>query len=129
MNWLTTRLFEQGYVTGDRVGRRVQLRSCRWCGVRTFRGLDADRAALMVVVDPVALNQAGEVWALERGRGTYLLSRDELSPRNRFNIPGKPPSGSRVVLVAHECGVPVPAWGLLDAPPVEPVDPVREVLF
>jgi len=71
--------------------------------------MDGDLAALTVTADPYPLNIAGEVAALRAGRRTYQLFRGALDPRDRWNIPGHPPTADLTVLAEHRCRDLIPA--------------------
>jgi len=86
-------------------------------------GLDADRAALPVTVTAHALTASGEAWALQLGLATYQLTGRQLYPRDRWNIPGKPPSAERTVLAAHDCDLVIPAEHRRPLPPPAPPRP------
>jgi hypothetical protein len=116
-SWLRPILEARGAWNADGVGRAARATTCRACGAFVLRGLDADRAALPVVVDPVPLNELGEFAALLAGRKTYETSgsnqRCELNPRNPDRI-GACPATARsrtIVLVEHHCGRPMAAEG------------------
>ena len=93
-------------VTG--ASRKARIRVHPRCHQPILAGLDADVAALSVAVDPYPLTPAGEVWALQSGRRTYALSRGALERRDRWSIPGRPPSPKLPVLAEHACDSPVP---------------------
>jgi hypothetical protein len=76
------------------------------CGQTILSGLDADRAAFTVEVDPQHLSDSGELLAVIFGRKTYSLNighvlrrRDQWHLRNPSNRP---------VLAEHLCGEPIP---------------------
>lgn len=98
----------QVYGSDVRLTRRAHLEIHRSCQQHTLTGLDANRCALTVRVDPYPLTAIGEVEALRAGRHTYLLDHGELHPRTAWNIPGNPPSATRTVLAEHDC-TPMPA--------------------
>jgi hypothetical protein len=87
-------------------------------------GLDADRASLPVTVTAHALTDTGEAWALQLGLATYQLTGRQLYPRDRWNIPGKPPSADRTVLAAHDCDLNIPAEHRRPPPPPTPPRPI-----
>jgi hypothetical protein len=96
---------------------RVRIHPCH---APILAGLDGDACALPVMVDPYPLTPAGEVWALTAGRVTYHLLRGALDPRNRWSIPGHPPTADRPVLAAHRCSEPVPPEHRLPPVPAAP---------
>lgn len=113
---------------GERARPRTS-RSCSLtkhsCGMPVLTGLDADRAALTVTVDPYPLTPLGEVQALRAHRPTYLLTARQLDRRDRWNIPGRPPTHARTVLATHDCtGIP-DTWRLPPPPPAPPRPEVR----
>lgn len=87
------------------------------CGVQVLTGLDGDAAALAVVVDEAPLSPAGEVAALTDGRRTYQLHRGALDRRDRWNIPGHPPTLDLTVHAEHRCGEVIHRAWLLEIPP------------
>lgn len=87
------------------------------CGATVITGLTADRCALVVMVDAAPLNHLGEVGALSDHRRTYQLRGQHLQPRDRWNIPGHPPSHALPVHAEHACGKPPPDAWLLPPPP------------
>ena len=98
-----------------RIGRNPIPAPCRKCRRIVLTAWDADMCAILVHLEPHALTPHGEVWALRDGRRTYNLTRTGIDRRDRWNIPGKPPSIDRVVLASHECSSPgVPPEHRLD---------------
>lgn len=101
------------------------------CGATVITGLTGDRCALVVTVDADPLNTIGEVGALSDGRATYQLDTRYLTPRDRWNIPGQPPSHALPVHATHACGKPLLDIWLL--PPLLPPAPAilnqMETLF
>lgn len=89
--------------------RTVHIHVCPTCQTAVLSGLDGDRAALPITVTAHALTATGEAWALTNGLPTYELIGRQLYPRDRWNIPGKPPSAGRTVLAAHDCDLTIPA--------------------
>lgn len=79
------------------------------CGATVLTGLDNDLAALVARVDPEPLTALGEVQALTAGRTTYALRGQALDRRDRWSIPGHPPSHALPVHAEHRCGEPLPA--------------------
>lgn len=90
------------------IRRTIHIRVCAYCQTAILTGLDADVAALTANVTATALTASGEVWALTNGLWTYELTARRLYRRDRWNIPGKPPSASRTVLADHDCDLPIP---------------------
>lgn len=123
--WLQPILDAKGVTNADGVSRAARARHCRRCGRTTLRGLDADRAAIAVTVDPTPINTLGEFLAISAGRITYDLEwrggRYELSPREPAHIQAAPARlrARRQVVVSHSCGSVMPAEGLLDIIEVE----------
>lgn len=99
--------------------RRATLQKHR-CGQHILVGLDADRAAITAQLDPYPLTPAGEVWALVNGRRTWQLNGTHLQPRDRWNIPGKPPNATRTVLTWHHCNDPIPTQHRAAPRPTKP---------
>ena len=100
--------------------RQIHISVCPTCQTAIITGLDADRAALPVTVTAHALTASGEAWALQLGLATYQLTGRQLYPRDRWNIPGKPPSADRTVLAAHDCDLTIPAEHRRPSPPTPP---------
>ncbi|MCF8528047.1 MAG: hypothetical protein K9G80_11145 [Candidatus Nanopelagicales bacterium] len=86
------------------------------CGSAVLTGLDGDLAALAVTVDAALLSAVGEVQALTLRRRTYQHYRGALDRRDRWNVPGHPPSLGLPVHVEHRCTEPPPADWLLPIP-------------
>ena len=107
------------------VTRRAVVR-VHSCHSPVLAGLDADRAALAVAVDPYGLTMAGEVWALRRDRPTYLLHAGRLERRDRWSIAGTP-AGIAVVMAEHRCGLPPPPE--MRTPPAPPVRQLEQVAW
>lgn len=98
---------------------------CQRCWTYTLTGLDADRCALVAVVDNSPLTRTGELLAVLAGRQVY--SRDlagALDRRDRFALrsPSRDP-----VHASHDCATPLPASWL--APPPPPPAPRPEMEF
>lgn len=96
------------------------------CGGEVLRGLDSAVAALTATVDPYPLSPLGEVEALRDGRRTYYLHWGALEPRDRYTIPGHPPSHALLVLAAHRCDQPIPETWIKPPAPAAPRQPVEE---
>jgi len=90
------------------MNRHAQPVRCR-CGQPLLVGLDGDLAALVARVDPEPLTALGEVQALTARRATYALRGQALDRRDRWSIPGHPPSHALPVHAEHRCGQPLPA--------------------
>lgn len=109
--WLQTHLENTGRWDADGVRRAVTARLCKTCRARVLTGLDDDRCAGAVTVDPTPTDPTGEALALLTGRHTYDLTRRgdryELDPRLpatiRLHPPGSRPSD---VLAQHRCHAP-----------------------
>lgn len=93
-------------------GRAARAGTCRSCGAKVLRGLDADVCAMTATVDPDPISPQGEALARLADRRTYDLrpsgNRWELNVRDRWHIRGRPagqPAGLRFdVLAEHRCG-------------------------
>lgn len=97
-------LVDLGRLDADGVTRRARLTRCRRCGAMVFAGLDHDKVALAVRVDPTPLSPVGELSALLTGRVTYELSRGDgyrIDERRAGHI-GKPTKAD--VVAEHACG-------------------------
>jgi hypothetical protein len=92
-------------------------------------GLDADSAALPVIVTAHALTDTGEAWALQLGLATYQLTGRRLYPRDRWNIPGKPPGAGRTILATHDCDLTIPAEHRRPSPPDRGVPTITGIGF
>lgn len=115
--WLESLLIDKGVLTAQGLSRKAKVVIHRDCGLPTVAGFDADRCALDAWCDPAQLTADGEAWALLDGRATYELRVDRLERRDRWTIPGRPPSHELPVLAAHRCHAPIPAaWRLPPAP-------------
>jgi len=99
------------------VNRKPQIR-VHPCHQPILAGLDANRCALSVAVDPYPLTPMGEVWALQSGRRTYALLWGALERRDAWTIPGHPPSPGLPVMAEHVCESPIPMEHR--APPTPP---------
>lgn len=110
--WLQRHLEDRGLWDTDGVGRAARARRCRTCRSYVLAGLDADRCALPVAVDPDPLSRLGEAAALIAGRTTYSLrfrsGRLELDDRSQYEIRGDAgrEAPRRDVLAGHVCGQP-----------------------
>lgn len=102
------------------LSRTPQTKTCRTCGQTVITALDADRAAITATLDPYPLTAAGEVWALQHQRPTYLHTPTEITRRDRWNIPGRPPTTTRTVLAWHQCGQPIPTQHRRTSNPQKP---------
>lgn len=124
--WLQHHLEARGLWDIDGVTRAARARRCRTCRKYVLAGLDSDRCALPVAVDPDPLSALGEAAALIAGRATYALrfwsGRLELDHRNQYEIRAGG-DRRRDVLADHLCGQPsigaAPALGMVSrlAPP------------
>lgn len=103
-----------GVLARDGISRRAKTTFCADCHRPVVRGLDADVAALVAVVDPAPLTPVGEVLALAAGRRTYDLTwrgaRYELDPREPGHIRTRPASRKYHVTADHQCGNSLPAF-------------------
>lgn len=112
--------------------RRCQMRSaaetvCRHCWAYTLTGLDADRCALVAVVDNSPLTRTGELLAVLAGRQVYSRDiRGALDRRDRFALPT--PS-REPVHASHDCEQPLPAAWLAPPPVTVTAAPRPEVEF
>jgi hypothetical protein len=110
--WLQHHLEQAGLWDSDGTTRAARARRCRSCRDYVIVGLDADRCALPVAVDPDPLTELGEAAALIAGRRTFALSyrtgRLELDLRTTYEIRSvrQRDSGRVDVLAEHVCGCP-----------------------
>ena len=101
----------------NRIGRAA--RTVRHaCGAVVLEGLDRNRCAFLVAVDPQPITAAGEVAAIRDGRGTWRIFAGTLDPRDRWNIPGHPPGDPWPVHAGHRCRDPIPPTWHAPPPPV-----------
>lgn len=106
-------LIEQGVLFADGMSRNAKFGHCRQCRTVIARGLDHDRVAMGVVVDPYPLSPLGEVAALFSSRRTYELSPhgaydyriDYRGPEEILAHPAGTARGD--VVVEHACDGPV----------------------
>jgi len=123
--WLRQHLYSLGIIDERGIGRRAHPRTCRTCKATILTGLDDDRCALTVEVDPIPLTPVGEAIAQVEGRRTYWLHRDGgrlvLDLREASQIRAWP-AGTRLgqdILRQHRCWTP-PVAAPLEAPTQHP---------
>ena len=110
--WLQQYLEDRGLWDTDGCTRAARCRCCRICREYVLIGLNADRCAFPVAVDPDPLSHLGEAAALIAERATYSLrflsGRLELDYRTHFEIRGEASRDDlRLdVLATHVCGQP-----------------------
>lgn len=107
--WLQQHLENRGLWDSDGTTRVARARRCRTCREYVLAGLDANRCALPVAVDPDPLSPRGEMVALLAGRTTFslrlLADQLELDRRSAFEI--RSGRTERLdVLGRHACGLP-----------------------
>lgn len=107
---LAQHLINAGHWDVNSVGRNARGRRCRDCGDWVLAGLDGDRCAEAVHVDPTPLSALGEAMALIAGKGTYALRREgpafRIDHRHRWAIAAKPagtPGQRYDVVASHAC--------------------------
>lgn len=117
--WLAQQLVSAGHWDVTGVGRSARGRRCRDCGEWVLAGLDGDRCAEAVHVDPTPLSALGEAVAQVGGRSTYALRREgpgfRLDHRHRWAIAANPagtPGQRYDVVAAHVCHDPGPTGPL-----------------
>lgn len=86
------------------------------CGASVISGWDADRCAVFITLDSRPLSPLGEVAALASGRRTYYVRAGRPSRRDRWSIPGHPPSLDLPVHAEHRCGEVIHRDHLLELP-------------
>lgn len=112
---LNTVLAGMDLLDPDGVGKGARPDRCPHCRAHILTGLDAERCALVARVDPHDIDTLGEYLAIRIGAPTYNLhetyspkgrKRWELNHRTLAHIesPRRTP-----VLVAHRCGITIPA--------------------
>lgn len=118
--WLAQQLINSGHWDVNAIGRNARGRRCRDCGEWVLAGLDGDRCAEAVHVDPTPLSALGEMVALVGGLGTYALRTESpafrIDHRHRWAIARTPAGspGQRYDVVAeHRCGAPEPTGPLV----------------
>lgn len=138
--WLQHHLEDRGLWDSDGVTRAARARRCRTCREYVLAGLDSDRCALPVAVDPDPLTPLGESAALLAGKSTYSLKfwsgRLELDHRGHYQIRGDV-QRMRLrhdVVARHVCGMPSigagPGLGRpTRLPGLNPAPPVAEPPF
>ena len=107
---MTSLLVGKGVLSEAGLTRRAKLTSHPPCHFPTLAGLDSDRAAIDAWCDLGELTLQGEALALLDSRRTYELHAGRLSPRDRWQIGGRPAGKSRwPVFAEHRCHDPIPA--------------------
>jgi hypothetical protein len=116
-------------IISNRIGRAA--RTVRHvCGQVVIEGLDRNRCAFLVAVEPTPLTAEGEVAAMRDGRGTWRIFHGALDPRDRWNIPGHLPGQPHPVHAEHRCHDPLPAsWRAPVAAPVTRTAPSTDCEF
>lgn len=109
-----------------RLSQTPQPTQCPTCHQPTITALDSHRAAITAKVDPYPLTPHGEVWALQHNRATYQHTPTSLTRRDRWNIPGRPPTQTRTVLTEHRCHQPIPQQHIRPAAPKPPQRPQED---
>lgn len=115
----------QQTIREQRGGRKAVYRLCGSCLVPVLEGMDADRCAWTVRVDPTPLTPLEEVLCVLADRPTYTLRIGErmiLDYRDEYGV-GKP--SAQLVVPGHLCGArfgstlprPRAAAAQADAPP------------
>lgn len=79
-----------------------KIQKCR-CGEPVLVGWSADMCAVSVTLDVYPMTAAGEVSALRQGLPTYRIKNGKLKLRDRYTIPGHPPSHHNIVVRTHHC--------------------------
>lgn len=112
---IVSHLIATGRVELDGATRRARVTSCRSCNAVVLAGLDHDKSAILVRVDPLPLAPAGELGALLTNRTTYRLTRGgegyRIDWRSSLHIRSKP-AGSLTnadVVAEHKCSAILPA--------------------
>lgn len=103
--WLQAHLEATGVADTDGVARAIRARTCPRCHAPILTGLDADRCALAVTVDPQPTDVLGEALALVAGRDTYDLAGLQLIHRDQWRVAGR---RRHPVLADHLCNAPLP---------------------
>jgi hypothetical protein len=102
-------LIARGLWDADGITRKARGRLCSQCGAPVIVGLDHDRCAMAVFLDPSPVNVLGEAMALLAGRQSYSLrwvgGHYEIDVRYPEHITGSPAgTNSRLeVLATHVC--------------------------
>jgi hypothetical protein len=107
---LVRHLIEIGRIDADGISRRAHATRCRKCTAVVLVGLDDDKCAAPVQVDPPPLTRIGEVTVLLAGGHTFDLTYTSrgyrIDPRRSWDIKAHPAGsveGSDVV-AGHRCG-------------------------
>lgn len=107
--WLREHLAAIGRANPDGYRRAVKQRTCRDCDAVVLGGLDADRAALTVQVDPYEIDEIGIVLALTQGIEIYTLNCYAGNWQLDFSHIWSIQAGRKYpTLPAHRCGVELP---------------------
>lgn len=103
-------LVEIGRIDSDGISRRAHAARCRKCAALVMVGLDDDKSAMTVWVDPPPLTPIGEVEVLLAGGHTFDLTYTSrgyrIDPRMAAHIKAHP-AGTRDgsdVVAGHRCG-------------------------
>lgn len=115
---LVRHLVEVGRLDADGINRRAHASQCQKCRAVVMVGLDDDKCAMTVRVDPVPLTPVGELEVLLAGRRTYDLGWSaergyRVDPRSAAHIAAAPAGSSPAadVVGEHRCGHPAPPGG------------------
>lgn len=130
--WMRSMLEAKGVISAQGLTATARIHTHRPCGIPTLAGFDDHVAALDAWCDLAQLSTLGEALALLDHRRTYQLWNDShLRRRDRWNIPGHPPSERVPVFAEHRCHAPIPAtWCLPPTPAEQPTAPAdSEVPF
>lgn len=109
---LVRHLIDIGRIDADGISRRAHATRCTKCAAVVMVGLDDDKVAAPVRVDPPPLTPLGEVQVLMAGGHTFDLTYTSrgyrIDPRRAARITAHP-AGSRDgtdVVAGHRCGQP-----------------------
>ncbi len=108
--WLRSMLEAKGVISAQGLTSKARIHTHRPCGIPTLAGFDNHTAALDAWCDLAQLSPTGEALALLDNRRTYRLwNGTELRRRDRWTIPGHPPTENLPVFAEHRCHQPIPA--------------------
>lgn len=130
-SWLRSMLEAKGVISAQGLTGKARIVTHRTCGIPTLAGFDDHVAALDAWCDLGQLTAEGELRALLDGRQTYRLwNGRELRRRDRWNIPGHPPTQRAPVFAEHRCHHPIPAtWCMPPTSHNTPTPVTEEIPF
>jgi len=105
--WLVDKLDGDGVLDKNtRLTHKPRPRRCLQCGVPVLAAMDD--LGQPAYLEPVPVNNAGELKALMTGRPTYALDHGAIYTRNHWHIRGRP-ADTEPTYAEHACGAPLPS--------------------